>query len=249
MVSTFLEKTFADYISDTFTAGMEDKLDDIANGNAEYVKILSDFYKPFTKDIKQASKNAEKLTTLGDADPKFKCPVCGGHMVVKLSKNGKFLSCARFPDCNGALMMDGTEIKPDEPIGKHPETGESIFVKAGPYGPYVQLGEPKTEGKKKIKTRMSSIPKDVNPADVTVEMALRYLSLPRELGIHPVSGEKVIANVGRFGPYVGEARNFRSIKAPLNPYDITFDEAIKLLNEPKKPRGFQKKVKPEENKK
>jgi DNA topoisomerase-1 len=252
VVSTFLEQTFADYISDTFTAGMEDKLDDIANGDAEYVKILSEFYKPFTKDVKAASKNSEKLTTLGEADPNFKCPVCGNSMVIKLSKNGRFLSCARFPECNGALMMDGTEIKPDEPIGTHPETGESIFVKAGPYGPYVQLGEPKvpegSKGKKKIKPRMSSIPKDVNPADVTVEMALRYLSLPRELGVHPTTGEKVIANVGRFGPYVGEARNFRSIKAPLNPYDITFDEAIKLLNEPKKPRGFQKKIKPEDKK-
>ncbi|MEN9647900.1 MAG: hypothetical protein RLY57_704 [Candidatus Parcubacteria bacterium] len=242
VVSTFLEKTFADYIGDTFTAGMEDKLDDIANGDAEYVKTLSDFYKPFLKEVKAASKNAEKLTTLGEADPKFKCPVCGGNMVIKLSKNGRFLSCARFPDCNGALMMDGTEIKPDEPIGTHPDTGENIYVKAGPYGPYVQLGEGKVEGKKKIKAKMASIPKEINPADVTIPMAVRYLQLPRELGIHLVSGEKVIANVGRFGPYVGEARNFRSIKAPLNPYDITFDEAIKLLNEPKKPRGFQKKV-------
>jgi DNA topoisomerase-1 len=154
-------------------------------------------------------------------------------------------------------MMDGTEIKSDTPIGVHPETSENIFVKAGPYGPYVQLGpstssgqDKKENGKKvkKVKPRMSSIPKEINPADVTVEMALRYLSLPRELGIHPVSGEKVIANVGRFGPYVGEARNFRSIKAPLNPYDITFDEAIKLLNEPKKPRGFQKKIKGKEEK-
>jgi DNA topoisomerase I len=253
VVSSFLEKAFADYISDTFTAGMEDKLDDIANGDAEYVKTLSDFYKPFLKEVKAAGKSTEKLTTLGDADPKFKCPVCGGAMVIKLSKNGRFLSCAHFPECNGALMMDGTEIKPDEPIGTHPETGENIFVKAGPYGPYVQLGEPKvaegSKSKKKVKPRMSSIPKDVPPDTVTVEMALRYLSLPRELGIHPVSGEKVIANVGRFGPYVGEARNFRSIKAPLNPYDITFDEAIKLLNEPKKPRGFQKKIKGVEEKK
>jgi DNA topoisomerase-1 len=260
VVSSFLEKTFADYISDTFTAGMEDKLDDIANGNAEYVKILSDFYKPFLKDVKNASKNAEKLTTLGDADPKFKCPVCEGSMVIKLSKNGKFLSCAKFPECNGALMMDGTEIKPDTPIGIHPETGENIFVKAGPYGPYVQLGEGKapasaeaTAGKgkkvKKIKPRMASIPKDINPTDVTVAMATKYLTLPRELGIHPVTNEKVIANVGRFGPYVGEARNFRSIKVPLDVYTITFDEAIKLLNEPKKPRGFQKKIIGKEEKK
>jgi DNA topoisomerase-1 len=247
VVSTFLEKTFADYISDTFTAGMEDKLDNIANGDAEYEKTLSDFYKPFLKEVKLASKNTDKLTTLGEADPKFKCPVCNGPMVIKLSKNGRFLSCAKFPECNGALMMDGTEIKPDEPIGIDPVSGENIFVKTGPYGPYVQLGEAKvsegSKSKKKIKPRMSSIPKDVNPSDVTIVMAMRYLSLPRDLGIHPVSGEKVISNVGRFGPYVGEARNFRSIKAPQNPYDITFDEAVKLLNEPKKPRGFQKKIK------
>ena len=243
VVSTFLEKSFLDYISDTFTAGMEDKLDLIATGDVEYVKTLKDFYGPFTKDIKSASKTAEKITNLGEADSKYKCPVCGGPMVIKLSKNGKFLSCARFPDCNGALMLDGTEIKPEEPIGNHPETGEPIYVKVGPYGPYVQMGEAKTEGKKKIKPRMSSIPKDKKLEEVTVADAVKYLSLPRELGVHPTTGEKVIANVGRFGPYVGEARNFRSIKAPLNVYEITLDEALGLLAQEKKARGWNKKKK------
>ena len=243
VVSTFLEKSFLDYISDTFTAGMEDKLDLIAKGDAEYVKTLKDFYGPFTKDIKSASKTAEKITNLGEADSKYKCPVCGGPMVIKLSKNGKFLSCAKFPDCNGALMLDGTEIKPDAPIGNHPETGEPIYVKVGPYGPYVQMGEAKTEGKKKIKPRMSSIPKDKKLEEVTVDDAVKYLSLPRELGTHPTTGEKVIANVGRFGPYVGEARNFRSIKTPLNVYEITLDEALALLAQEKKARGWNKKKK------
>ncbi len=256
VVSTFLEKTFPDYISDTFTASMEDKLDDISNGNAEYEKTLRDFYTPFTVDVKTASKDAEKITNLGKADPKFVCPTCGSGMVIKLSKNGTFLSCDRFPDCNGALMIDGTEIKPDTPIGLHPETGEAIYVKAGPYGPYVQMGEAKVvkeetitkTGKKKIKEkklkpRMSSIPKGKNPAEVTIADAVKYLSLPRILGTHPTSGENVIANVGMFGPYVGEARNFRSIKAPLDPYSITLEEALALLAIAKKPRGFQKKAK------
>ncbi len=243
VVSSFLEQSFPTYISDTFTATIEDKLDDIAAGNAEYEKTLKDFYTPFTKDIKLASKSAAKLTNLGDADAKFKCPVCGGPMVIKLSKNGKFLSCAKFPDCTGALMIDGTEIKPDEPIGKHPETGELIYVKVGPYGPYVQLGEPKMEGKKKIKPKMSSIPKDKKLEEVTVEDAVTYLSLPRDLGNHPDSSNKITANVGRFGPYIAHNGDFRSIKAPLNVYTVSLDEALSLLAQPKKPRGFQRKIK------
>lgn len=258
VVSTFLEKSFADYISDDFTASMEDKLDSIATGEAEYVKTLKDFYGPFTKDIKAAGKNAEKITNLGEADAKFKCPVCGSSMVIKLSKNGTFLSCSRFPDCNGALMIDGTEIKPDTPIGTHPETGENIYVKNGPYGPYVQLGLGGTiegedtvlkngkikKGKpKKLKPKMASIPKEKNPAEVTIEDAVKYLSLPRDLGVHPMTGLKVTANNGRFGPYVAHDGNFRSIKTPLDVYTINLDEALTLLAQEKKPRGFQRKAK------
>ncbi|HCB35370.1 MAG TPA: DNA topoisomerase I, partial [Candidatus Taylorbacteria bacterium] len=94
VVSTFLEKNFGMYISDTFTAEMEDELDDIASGKRQYEKTLADFYKPFAKEVKAKAKSAEKITSLGDA-PEFRCPICGGSMEWKLSRMGKFLSCKK----------------------------------------------------------------------------------------------------------------------------------------------------------
>lgn len=248
VVSTFLEQNFMEYISDTFTAEMENELDEIASGEREYEKTLKDFYTPFKKEIKEKEK-LDKATTLEVADAKFKCPICGSGMVVKLGRGGKFLSCDRYPDCNGALMLDGTEIKADEPIGIDPETKLPIFTKVGRFGPYVQLGEmpEKIKGKKKDakaqKPKMASIPKTIDPSTVTLEMALQYLSLPRTLGKHPQTDLDVSANNGRFGPYVAHDGNFRSIKAPLDVYTITLAQALELLAQEKKPRGFQKKAK------
>jgi DNA topoisomerase-1 len=261
VVSTFLEDNFMHYINDSFTAEMEDSLDDIANGTKEYLKVLKTFYGPFLKDVKSKEKTA-KLTTLGDADPKFKCPKCGSGMVIKLGRGGKFLSCDRYPDCDGALMIDGTEIKKDEPIGIDPTTGLPIYVLVGRFGPYVQLGEkapkkdktpkdpktPKVRRKKgdpivpkppaPPKPRMASIPKGVDLGSVTMEMALKYLSLPRVLGNHPTTGLPISANIGRFGPYIVHEKDFRSIKAKEGdePYGITFERAVEILSKPKPER-------------
>jgi DNA topoisomerase-1 len=243
VVSSFLEQNFMNYINDTFTADMEDKLDDIANGDLKYKKVLSEFYTPFLKQVKEKQK-LDKATTLEKADDKYRCPKCGSTMIVKLGRGGKFLSCDRYPDCDGALTIEGLEIKKDEPIGNDPESGLPIFTMIGRFGPYVQLGEmpPKVKGKKQVKPRMASIPKEVDPTTVTVEMATKYLSVPRILGKDPKTDADITANNGRFGPYVACDGNFRSIKLPLNVYDITLDQALELLAQEKKPRGFQKKV-------
>ncbi len=244
VVSSFLEQNFMHYISDTFTAEMEDKLDEIANGELKYKKVLSEFYTPFLKEVKEKQK-LDKATILEKADDKYKCPKCGSGMIVKLGRGGKFLSCDRYPECDGALTIDGLEIKKDEPIGIDPESGLPIFTMIGRFGPYVQLGEmpPKIKGKKQVKPRMASIPKEVDPTTVTVAMATKYLSIPRTLGQDPKTGADITANNGRFGPYVACDGNFRSIKPPLNVYDITLAQAQELLAQEKKPRGFQKKVK------
>ena len=124
VVSDFLEKHFANYISDTFTAEMEDELDEISRGEREYEKTLKDFYGPFLKDVKSKEK-LEKATNLGDAPKDIKCPKCGSPMIVKLSRGGKFYSCFKYPDCDGALMLDGTELKGPEETGEMcPECGE-----------------------------------------------------------------------------------------------------------------------------
>ncbi len=117
VVSSFLEANFADYISDTFTAEMEDKLDDIATGEREYVKTLKDFYTPFLKEVKAKDASVGKITNMGDAPEEFKCPVCNADMVYKLSRNGRFMSCSRFPECTGARKDDGSIIEPPKDLG------------------------------------------------------------------------------------------------------------------------------------
>jgi len=124
VVSDFLENNFANYISDTFTAEMEDELDEISRGEREYEKTLKDFYGPFLKEVKLKEK-LEKATNLGDAPDNIKCPKCGSNMIIKLSRGGKFYSCSKYPDCDGALMLDGTELKGPEETGEMcPECGD-----------------------------------------------------------------------------------------------------------------------------
>ncbi len=124
VVSDFLEKHFMKYISDNFTAEMEDELDEISRGEREYEKTLKDFYGPFLKEIKSKEK-LEKATNLGDAPENIKCPKCGSSMIIKLSRGGKFYSCSKYPECDGALKFDGTELKgPEETGEKCPECGD-----------------------------------------------------------------------------------------------------------------------------
>ncbi|OGI19345.1 MAG: DNA topoisomerase I [Candidatus Moranbacteria bacterium RIFCSPLOWO2_02_FULL_48_19] len=118
VVDDFLFQHFEHIVSETFTADMENKLDEIAAGKREYEETLKDFYTPFTKEIKSKDK-IEKVTNIGDAPAGTKCPKCGAKMVIKLARNGKFFSCSRFPECDGALTDEGKVVLPPK------ETGES----------------------------------------------------------------------------------------------------------------------------
>ncbi len=129
VVSDFLENHFAKYISDTFTAEMEDELDEISRGEREYTKTLNDFYGPFSKEVEDKN-GLEKATNLGDAPKNIKCPKCGGKMIIKLSRGGKFYSCSQYPDCDGALKMDGTELEGPKETGEScPECGNESSAK------------------------------------------------------------------------------------------------------------------------
>ena len=268
VVSGFLEEHFNYYIGDDFTAMMENKLDGIAQGEHSYKETLKEFYDVFKKEV-DAKEHIEKLTTLGDAPSEFLCPKCSGNMVFKLSKTGTFMSCAKYPDCDGALTKGGAELGKHESLGIDPETQLNVYVLNGRFGPYVQLGEnpviPKKttfpKGHKKTSEekeflaqekilieqakslpnpKRASLPKGVTPESVTLEMALGYLVLPRTLGLHPESHQPIIANIGRFGPYVGHERDFRSIK-PRSGYDaytISLEQALELLQQAKSlPKG------------
>lgn len=246
VVSSFLEQHFADYIGDDFTSDMEDQLDQIADGKRTYRKTLEEFYKPFSKAV-ASKENIEKLTNLGAGPKKFPCPKCGSTMVIKLGKAGTFLSCDRFPDCDGARLIDGSELKPEEPLGLHPDTGEPIFIMNGRYGPYVQMGvtPEKVKKVKGVKTpkqpkvgppKRAPLPANIDLKSITLDQAVTFLILPRTLGAHPTTGEPVMANTGQYGPYIAHAGDFRSLKGADNPYEITFERALDILKEPKKMR-------------
>ena len=138
VVDNFLSKHFQDFVSDTFTADMENKLDEIAEGKRDYVKTLKDFYTPFTKEVKSKDK-LEKMTNMGDAPEGVLCPVCQGKMIVKLARSGKFLSCAKFPECTGARTIDGEELEGPKEIGEDcPDCKDGKLVERdGRYGRFV----------------------------------------------------------------------------------------------------------------
>ncbi|HRH24018.1 MAG TPA: type I DNA topoisomerase [Candidatus Paceibacterota bacterium] len=265
VVSGWLEEHFAEYISDSFTAEMEDELDEIARGEREYVKTMKDFYGPFKKAV-DGKEDLPKATSLGEVPKEFTCPKCGSTMEFKLGRGGVFMSCTRYPDCDGARQEDGHEIKADEPLGIHPETGRPIFMRTGRFGPYVEMPDaptevtpepevvppsasaltkkgtprkvratkPKKPKKPAFSGKRASIPPGKEVSSVTLEDAVKYLSLPRDVGVNPATGHMVVANTGRFGPYVAHDGEFRSIKK-ADPYTITLDEALVLINTPKQP--------------
>ncbi len=265
VVSGWLEEQFPSYISDSFTAEMEDNLDEIARGERNYEETLQEFYIPFEKAIKE-KEGLPKATSLGDGPEEFPCPKCKGPMEYKLGRGGIFLSCKKYPECTGARQEDGNELTPDKPIGTDPQTGQPVFLRTGRYGPYVEMPLPQMQSdtkddektsknpkrkisakskkttkkvvKKKVKkipAKRASVPPGVEPTNVTIEDALRYLSLPKELGEHPETGLPIIVNRGRFGPYVMYDGEFRSLGKDDDPYTIDKERAVALLAQPKKP--------------
>ena len=137
VVSDFLSEHFSHYISDSFTAELENDLDEIARGKRDYVKTLKNFYTPFTKEIK-AKKDIPKINTLAEAPDDIKCPICAGQMVVKLSKNGRFYSCKKFPDCAGALTSEGKVLEPPKETGEDcPDcTKGKLIIREGRFGKF-----------------------------------------------------------------------------------------------------------------
>src|ERR1700722_2276172 len=193
------------------------------------------------------------------SDPRL-CPICGqGRLGLKLGRFGAFIGCSKYPECRYTRplgMENGENALANEPrsLGTDPATGLEVTVKKGPYGPYVQLGEtpPKPEKRKKgekrpkgekaekekvelpPKPKRASLPKGVSPADVTLELALKLLSLPRDVGPHPEDGEIIIANNGRFGPYIKHGKEYKSLAPDDDVLTIGLNRAVVLLAEPKK---------------
>jgi len=170
VVSDFLENNFANYISDTFTAEMENELDEISRGERDYTKTLKDFYVPFQKEVKEKDK-LEKATNLGEAPENIKCPKCGSSMIIKLSRTGKFYSCSKYPECTGALKLDGTEMAGPKETGelcplcgekKGKKGGGKLVVREGRFGSFISCSNyPKCkfikQDEEELKKKMTSV--------------------------------------------------------------------------------------------
>ena len=166
------------------------------------------------------------------------CPKCKAHKLsIRLGRRGRFIGCSGFPECDYTRNLDGSGDSAEGPakfdIGVDPKTKMAIQLLQGPFGWYFQLGE--AEGDKKPKR--VSLPKNVAPEAADLAVALKMLALPRDLGTHPETGKKVIANIGRFGPYVNHDGQFKSIPKDENVFDIGLERAVALLAEPRSAGG------------
>jgi DNA topoisomerase-1 len=230
IVNKFLTDHFAHWVDYEYTAKLEDELDDISNGKEEWVPMLAKFWKDFSAQIIEKESVQRKDVTQEKMDET--CPKCGKHeLTIRLGRRGRFIGCPGYPECDYTRNLDGAEnaeaVKRE--IGTDPDSGKLIQLLQGPFGPYVQLGE--MEGEKKPKR--VSVPKNVAPDSVDMAIALQLLALPRDLGPHPEGGKKVVAAIGRFGPYVSHDGTFKSIPKEESVFDITLERAVALIKEPK----------------
>ena len=247
LVTTFLNSFFKRYVAYDFTADLEEKLDEISGGKMDWKKLLRDFWTEFsaavgeTKDLKIRDVIDELDSVLsnhifpeGEAglDPR-KCPSCeDGRLNLKLGRFGAFVGCTNYPECKftrqlGAKPGEG-DAGPVE-IGLFPDSEDMITLRTGRFGPYVQRGEGD-------KPKRSGLPKGTDKSDVDLELAVKLLSLPREVGLHPEDGKKITSNFGRFGPYVYHDGIYASLPSPEDVFEIGLNHAVTLLAE-KKAKG------------
>jgi DNA topoisomerase-1 len=230
VVNKFLTEHFAHWVDYEFTAKLEDELDDIANGKEEWLPVLERFWKDFSAQIGEKESVSRKDVTQEQIEEL--CPKCGKHkLTIRLGRRGRFIGCPGYPDCDYTRNLDGAEggEAPKREIGTDEESGKLIQLLQGPFGPYVQLGE--MEGEKKPKR--VSVPKNIAPDTVDMAIAQQLLALPRDLGPHPETGKKVVAAIGRFGPYVSHDGQFKSIPRDESVFEIALERAVALLKEPK----------------
>ena len=225
VVTRFLTDHFTRYVDYGFTANLEDELDDVSAGKRDWIGVMGEFWKGFSKLIKEKANIDRPVELIDEA-----CPDCGKPLAKKLSRYGSFISCTNYPECKYKRSLSG-ESQDDASarveLGTHPESQQNVLLLRGPYGHYVQLGEV-IEGEK-AKPKRVSWPKEMPIDQADLASALKLLSLPRELGLHPESGKKVIVNIGRFGPYIGHDGKFKSIPRSDSIFDISLERAVELL--------------------
>jgi DNA topoisomerase-1 len=228
VVNKFLTEHFTKYVDYDFTANLEDALDSIAEGKREWLPLMAEFWQGFNQQLLSKADVERPGNELIDEN----CPKCGKPLQKQLSRFGTFIGCTGYnddPKCDYKRSLNGAAQVGSDPviIGNDDESGKEIMLMNGPYGPYLQLGLA-IEGDKK-KPKRVSVPKEIPLTGMTLETAKMVLSLPRDLGLHPVTSKKIVANIGRFGPYVNHDAKFKSIPKTDSVFTIDLDGAVALL--------------------
>ncbi|MBD8064691.1 type I DNA topoisomerase [Devosia sp. PTR5] len=244
IVTAFLESFFSRYVEYDFTANLEEQLDHISAGELDYKQVLRDFWRDFTGNVEEIKdlRVSEVLDALNDlladhifppkpegGDPR-KCPHCEtGTLSLKLGKFGAFIGCSNYPECRYTMQLSDAATGQsseaaagDGVLGTDLESGEEVHLKSGRFGPYVQLGEGK-------EPKRSSLPKGWEAASLTLEQALKLLSLPREVGKHPEDGEPITAGIGRYGPFILHNGKYANLPEVEEVFTVGLNRAVDLL--------------------
>src|SRR3569623_424775 len=242
LVTAFLERFFEKYVGYDFTAGLEDELDEVSGGRAQWQAVLESFWKDFKpRTTEVMEQKPSEVTAALDlflepylfpskedgSDPRL-CPNCGtGRLALRGGKFGAFVACSNYPECKYTRRFGqgGSEegaVAENETLGTDPATGLPIERKSGRFGPYIQVGEGK-------EAKRASIPKDIPELDL--EWAIKLLSLPREVGTHPESGNPITASIGRYGPYLAHDGKYARLQSTAEVFETGMNAAVVKLAE------------------
>jgi DNA topoisomerase-1 len=248
LVVAFLESFFSRYVEFDFTASLEEKLDLVSNNEIDWKQVLRDFWQDFSAAVNETKdlRTTQVLDSLNEllgphifpakedgSDPRA-CPACSaGQLSLKVGKFGAFIGCSNYPECRFTRTLspptgDGAEgAQPGvRVLGQDPESGAQITLRDGRFGAYVQAGEQEEGGEK---PKRASLPKNIRADELTLQQALALLSLPREVAKHPTSGEPILANIGRYGPYVQHGKTYANVGRDDDVLTIGANRAIDLI--------------------
>ncbi len=249
LVTAFLKSFFKRYVEYDFTADLEEQLDLISDGKLDWKEVLRQFWTQFTAAIGDTKelRVTQVLDALNDllsphvfppredgSDPRS-CKACGnGKLSLKIGKFGAFIGCSNYPTCNFTRQFsetgkDGSDaVAENKLLGEDPDTGLPVTLRSGRFGPYVQLGE---AVEKTDKPKRASIPRGYSASDTDLELALKFLNLPREVGLHPETGTPIVAGLGRFGPFLLHDGKYANLESAQDVFEVGLNRAVTVLAE------------------